>query len=326
VLLFASVCLAQEITGTIVGSVKDPQGAMIANATVTVTNSDQNVVVRTVKTDANGEYVAPLLPIGHYTVTVVADGFKKISQTNIELNVSDKLTHNFTMQVGGNDQEVTVEANALQVELQSAQTAGLVNGTQIRELSLNNRNYIQLLTLMPGISSTMGDQPYVGTTNPLGSANTLALSINGTRTSSNNWTVDGADNVDRGSNLTLMTTPSIDSIAEFKVLRSNYNPEYGRAAGGQVNVITRSGTSSLHGSAYEFWRNENLNADDYFNKQTRYANPANGTFTPTVGCERFSNGNNAADCDTRKPLRYHNFGYTVGGPVYIPGVYNKDKN
>jgi hypothetical protein len=319
-LLLASVCLAQEITGTIVGTVKDPGGAVVPKATVTVTNTDKNVVVRTVQTDANGAYVAPLLPIGHYSVAVMADGFKKAAQTNIELNVSDKLTQNFNLQVGGTEQEVTVEANPLQVELQSAQTAGLVTGTQMRELSLNNRNYIQLVTLMPGVSSTMGDQPYVGTTNPLGSANTIGLSIDGNRTSANSWTVDGADNVDRGSNLTLLTTPSVDSIAEFKVLRSNYNAEYGRAGAGQVNVLTRSGTDTLHGSAYEFWRNENLNANDYFRKQSQLTNPA------SVGCDPTRFAGHLQDCDSRSPLRYHNFGYTVGGPVYIPHVYDGKKN
>jgi Carboxypeptidase regulatory-like domain len=319
-LLLASVCLAQEITGTIVGTVKDPHGAVVPNATVTVTNTDKNVVVRTVNTDSNGAYAAPLLPIGHYSVAITADGFKKASQTGIELNVSDRLTQNFNLQVGGSEQEVTVEANPVQVELQSAQTAGLINGTQIRELSLNNRNYIQLVTLMPGVSSTMGDQPYVGTTNPLGSANTLGLSINGARTSANSWTVDGADNVDRGSNLTLLTTPSIDSIAEFKVLRSNYNPEYGRAAAGQVNVITRSGTDTLHGTAYEFWRNENLNANDYFRKQSQLSNPA------SVGCDPTRFAGHVQDCDSRSPLRYHNFGYTVGGPVFIPHIYDGKKH
>jgi len=315
--VLGTVAFAQEITGTLVGTVKDASGAVIRNATVTVKNMDTNVVVRTVTTTDNGEYVATLLPIGRYSVTVEASGFKTITQSKIDLNVNEKLTFNFAMQIGGSHEQITVEANPLQVELQQAATAGLINGTQIRELSLNNRNYTQLVSLMPGVSSTQAEQFYVGLTNPLsGGTNTVGMSINGQRTSANNWTVDGADNVDRGSNLTLLTTPSVDTIAEFKVLRSNYNAEFGRSGASQINVISRSGTSSFHGSAYEFWRNDKLNADYYFTKQTRYS--AN----KPLGCENKS----PEDCDTRKPLRYHNFGYTLGGPVFIPGVFNTQRD
>ncbi|HYG99953.1 MAG TPA: TonB-dependent receptor [Terriglobales bacterium] len=299
VLLFAASAWSQEITGSIVGVVKDPTGAVIPNATVTITNTDKNVVIRSVTTSTGGDYVAPLLPIGHYSVSATAAGFKKVSHTGIELNVNDKLTINLILQVGGSTEEVSVEANPVQVELQSVAAAGLISGTQVRELSLNNRNYEQLVSLMPGVSSTASDQLYVGNFNPLGT-NTVTFSINGQRTSSNNWTVDGADNVDRGSNLTLLTYPSVDAIAEFKVLRGLYNPEFGRAGAGQINVITKSGESSLHGGAYEFWRNDKLNANSYMNKHK-----APSSWTP------------------RPPLRYNNFGWTLGGPVYIPKVYEQ---
>lgn len=290
---------AQEITGQIRGTVTDKTGAVVAHATVVVTNVDKNEVVRTLTTDQTGDYVATLLPIGHYKVEVTADKFSKSVLSGIELNVNERYTANFTLTVGQASEVVNVEANPVQVELVSATATGLLSGNEVRELSLNNRNYEQMVALMPGVTYGGGDQLYIGTTNPSGQANTVSFSINGARNSANNWTVDGADNVDRGSNLTLINYPSVDAIAEFKVLRGLYNPEFGRGAG-QINVITRSGDNTLHGGAYEFVRNDALNANDYFRKRST---------TPSIA-------KNPA------PLRYNDFGFTVGGPVVIPGVYN----
>jgi len=293
------VAVGQEITGNIAGTVTDVSGAAVPNATVTVKNINTNVV-KTYKTDGEGRYVATLLPIGIYSVAVDAKGFSKYLKTNIELNVNERVTVSPQLKVGTSDQVVEVQAEAEQVDTQSAAAVGLVNGTQVRELSLNNRNYEQLLTLVPGVTSTASDQIYVGATNPLGT-NTVNFSVNGARTSQNNWMVDGADNIDRGSNLTLLSYPSVDAIAEFKLVRGAYDPEFGRNGGGQVNVVTRSGTSAFHGSAYEFFRNDVLNANTYLNKNKAVATP-------------------------RNPLRYNDFGWTFGGPIYIPGHYNTQKN
>ncbi|HET8667184.1 MAG TPA: carboxypeptidase regulatory-like domain-containing protein, partial [Terriglobales bacterium] len=298
-LAFAVSAVAQEITGTILGSVKDPTGAVVPAASVTVLNTDKNAVIRTVKSNDAGEYVAPLLPIGHYKLTVAAPGFKTTIQKDITLNVNDKLTIGIVLQVGAQETEVTVEADALQVEQQTPTAAGLINGTQVRELSLNNRNYEQLVALQPGVSYGGGDQLYVGVMNPNGDSNEVNFSINGARDNANNWTIDGADNVDRGSNTTLLNYPSVDSIAEFKVLRGMYNPEFGRSMGGQINVITKSGESRFHGSLYEFFRNDVLNANSFFNNY--YGNE-------------------------RPPLRYNDFGGTFSGPIFIPGHYNTDRN
>ncbi len=315
VLLCSALIAQSNITGTILGTVTDASGAVVPNATVTVTNSDQGIVARTVKTDGNGVYSAPLLPIGRYAVQVQAQGFKTAQKTNISVNVNDKLTEDFQLAVGATSETVTVEATPVEVNLVNSTGSELITGTQVRELTLNNRNYVQLLTLSPGVSSTTAEQYYVGIVNPVtGGVNTIGFSVNGQRTSSNNWTIDGADNVDRGSNLTLLSSPSVDSIAEFKLVRSNYDAEYGRASSGQVQVLTRSGTSTYHGGGYEFWRNENLNADNYMNKRTRLTSAQCAPFRTT----------NAADaldrCDSRLPLRYHNFGYTFGGPVPVFGL------
>ena len=269
VLLVAAASLAQDITGSIAGTVTDPSGAGVPNAKITVTNTDRNAVIRTVTTDSGGNYSAPLLPIGTYSLAVTAAGFKTSNRTGISLDVNDKLTLNIGMQVGQLTESVTVEASAVEVALQTATASNLINGTQIRELSLNNRNYEQLVALMPGVSSGASDQLYIGTTNPLGT-NTVSFAINGQRNSANYWTVDGADNVDRGSNLTLLNYPSVDALAEFKVLRGLYTAEFGRAGGGQINVVTKSGTSQFHGSAYEFVRNNAFAANNWWNRHLHH--------------------------------------------------------
>ncbi len=287
---------AQEVTGSISGTVTDNSGAVVKGAMISLINTDRNEVVRTLTTNGSGFYTATSLPLGVYTVKVTDAGFKVDTLTGLVLHVDDKLTVNRQLIVGSTDQSVTVVADALHVNLEDAAVTGLINGTQTRELVLSTRNYEQLLSLQPGVAYTGAtDQIYLGPTNPLGGANTVAFSVGGQRTSANNWTIDGADNVDRGSNLTLLSFPSVDAIAEFKTLRDTYSAEYGRSAAGQVNVSTRSGTNQVHGSAYEFFRNDVLQANNYFNN-------LNGVKRP--------------------PLRYNDFGYTVGGPVFVPKVYN----
>jgi len=316
---------AQESTGSIVGIVKDTHGAVVAGATVTIRNTDKNIVARTLTTNDEGSYSAPFLLASHYSVTVEATGFKKYVKTDIVLNVNDRLAVDAALEPGAVSEVVTVAAGAVQIETQTATASGLVSNIEVKELPLNNRNFVQLVTLLPGVSSTMTDQAYIGTTNPFGQTNTIALSINGGRTSQNAWTIDGADNVDRGSNLTLLNYPSVDAIAEFKVLRNHYSAEYGRDASGHVNVITKSGGRDFHGNAYEFFRNDKLNANTYFNNLA-------GRFTtdPTAKAPDLivpSGDARAGKLRVPRPLlRYNNFGYTIGGPVYIPGFYNKDKD
>src|SRR6266581_7002370 len=286
----------QEVTGNITGAVTDSSGAAVANARVTVTATALGLVLRALESNEVGLYSATLLPVGTYSVTVEAGGFKKATRGGIELDANAKYTADFRLEVGSVEQEVRVVAPALQVELQTSQLSGLISGTQVRELALNNRHFAQLVALQPGVSSNLSDQIYIGSTLPNGGNNIVGLAINGARQSENNWTVDGADNVDRGSNITIQQYPSIDAIAEIKIVRTPYSAEFGRAGGGQINVVTKSGTNSLHGSAYEFWRNDVLNANNFFNN----------FHSINVGPDGKA---------TRFPLRYNDFGYTVGGPV-----------
>src|ERR1039458_8325437 len=291
----ATGLIAQDISGTIGGTILDPSGAMVPNAKVTITNTDRNQVVRVITTDATGSYSAPLIPVGTYSVRVEVKGFKAETRTAITLNVSDDLKINVTLQVGSMSDTVTVEASALNVE--------------------------QLVPLQPGVVSGPPDELYIGNSAPSGTAATLPYSINGNRTSANNWTVDGADNVDRGSNLTLMTFPSIDAIAEFKVERSLYTADAGRAGGGQISVVTKSGTNQFHGGVYEFIRNDAFAANNFSNNANKVntidsANPLNNCST-----------NFTSTCKAKAPaLRWNDFGGTIGGPIYIPGKFNKDKN
>lgn len=286
-------CLGQNITATLTGTVTDSSGAAVEGALVTIHNNNTNLDMGSIKVDTSGGYTVTDLPVGTYTVTINASGFKNVEANDVVLHVGENRTLNATMEVGQRSETVTVTSSETPVELSSSAQDSTITGTQIRELQLNNRNFIQLVALQPGVSSTASDQ--VG----FGLSNTLSYSVNGNRTSANNWTVDGADVNDSGSNLTLLNIPSVDSIEEFTLERSTYDAQYGRSGGGQVNVVTKSGTSQFHGSAYEFVRNNIFNANSFLNNQAGVKRP---------------------------PFHYNNFGYTIGGPIFIPHHYNTDKN
>ena len=213
------------------------------------------------------------------------------------VNVADDLKINISLQVGAVTDAIEVKEEVTPVETGTAAAATTIDGTQVRELALNTRNYEALVALMPGVAikANPSDELYIGNSSPSGASAQIPYSVNGNRNSANNWMVDGADNVDRGANLTLMTFPSVDSIAEFKVERSLYSADTGRAGGGQINVVTKSGTSQFHGSLYEFFRNDKLAANNWSNN----ANSVN-----------LVNGKAAVP-----PLRWNDFGGTIGGPV-----------
>ena len=287
----ATLASAQQITGDIRGTVKDPSGAVIPGATVEITNTDQNAVLRTIKTAADGSYVGTYLPAGTYQIKVTASGFQTETVSGIPLNVNDRRVIDIPLKVGATAESVEVAADALQVNLESNSSEGVINGTQISQLSVLSRNFIQLVTLMPGVSQNMAsDQLYVGASNPTGLSNQINIVVNGSRPSQNSWLIDGAEDLNRGSNLTLYAYPSMDAIAEFKVLRANYLPEHGRTSAGEVSVITKGGSNRFHGSVYEYFRNDKLNANDYFNNR---ANPQ----------------------IKRPPMRWNDWGFTFGGPV-----------
>jgi hypothetical protein len=296
---------AQEVTGTITGTVRDISGAIVPGATVTITDeSKNNIVVRNLTTNEEGIFSAPNLSSSLYTITVEAANFKKTIKTNVKVDVGDRLNLEIALEAGSINETVTVQADAETVNLSTPTSSTVISGEQVRELSINNRNFIQLVTLAPGVSNDLPDQAFLGAVNPAeGTTNTVNISVNGARSSQNTFTVDGADITDRGSNLTLQTYPSVDSIGEFRVLRSLYPAESGNSGGGQVNVVTRSGTNRFSGTLFAFVRNEVFNANDFLSNST----PSLAT---TLG--RDDNGKLK-----RRPFRYNNFGYTIGGPVYF---------
>src|SRR3989454_514107 len=297
----SGIAVAQEITGSIVGTVKDSNGAAVAGATVTVTDSGTKLVVRTVQTNDEGQYTARDLPVTTYDLSVEAKGFKKHVESKVQVDVGKRRTLDVTLEAGNISEVVTVEASPVTVELTTPTISTVINGDQARELSLNNRNWVQLITLAPGVSNDLADQVYVGTSNPAGQANTMNIAVNGARSAQNTYTIDGSDVTDRGSNITIQAYPSVDSIAEFKVQRSLFAAEAGRSGGGQINVVTRGGGENFHGSGYEFVRNNILNANDFISN--RNPNPPFG---------RKSNGKAKL-----APFRYNDYGVTVGGPVYF---------
>jgi hypothetical protein len=292
ILLLASAAFPQT-SASMVGSVKDPSGAVISGAQISVTNTERGIT-RTTVSNSDGEWGVAALPPGKYDLSVTAAGFKGYQAKGVVLDVAQKARVDVAMQVGATTTEVTVEGTAVaQVETQSSELGGVVSGKEINQLQLNGRNFTQLVTLVPGVSNQTGqDEGAVGV------AGNVSYSINGGRTEYNNWELDGGDNMDNGSNTTLNVYPSLDAIAEFKVLTSNYGAQYGRNGSGTVEVETKSGTSSFHGDAYEFVRNDAFNANNYFNAQA--GNPV-------------------------PPYKKNDFGYTIGGPVYIPGLYNTSK-
>ena len=292
-LCLPSSLLAQD-TGYISGTVVDKSGAAVAGADITLTSASGSLT-RTTASNADGAYTIPGLPGDTYNLTVAAKGFSKNIIQNIKLNVAEKARIDITLTVGAMTEEITVTGEAAaQVETQSSDLTSTITGKQIDNLVLNGRNFTQLVTLAPGVVNQTGsDEGKVGV------YGNVAYSMNGGRNEYNNWELDGGDNMDNGSNSTLNVYPNPEAIAEFKVLTSNYGAQYGRNGSGTVEVETKSGASTFHGSAFEYLRNDMFNARPW------------------------ESGNDPAH--PNPPYKKHDFGYTIGGPVYIPGHYNKDR-
>lgn len=286
--MFSAVNLCAQDTGTITGTVRDNSGAVIQGAEVKISGAAGGIE-RTTTTNVDGDYSEAGLPGGTYNLTISSPGFKTFKGNGVVLRIAQKARVDAALSVGDVATEVVVQGEALnQVETQSSELAGTVTGKQISQLQLNGRNFTQLLALAPGATNQSG-QDEAGT----GLA-TVSYSVNGGRTEYNNWEIDGSNNMDDGSNTTLMSYPSLDSIAEVRVLTSNYGAQYGRNSSGTVEVETKSGTNRFHGDIFEYVRNDMFNARNYFSSSV-------------------------------DPYKKNDFGFTVGGPVSIPGLYNKSK-
>ncbi len=273
---------AQRTTGTIHGLVTDNAAAVVRDADVAIT-SQATGQTRAVKTNDSGEYAATDLEPGIYQVTVKVRNFKEFISKGVVLNTSSNTVVNAVLQVGSVNEQVSVEANGVQVETSTGSVGNVVEGKEVRDLPLNGRSFVQLTQLMPGVSASADfDSKDKGITNA------IDFSVNGNGTVSNLWLVDGVNNNDVGAQRNLLIFPSIDAIAEFKMLRNSYPPEYGQASGAIISIVTRTGTNQFHGGAFYSGRNDVLNATDFFNNLNR---------------------------QKKDVLRRNDWGYTVGGPI-----------
>lgn len=278
-LFLCGAAFSQEVTAGIYGSVQDASNAVVPQATVTLRSLETGRTLQT-KSDESGNYVLTLVPIGTYEITVEANGFRTSRVSNVVLRVNDNRRFNVTLEVGAVSEQVTVAAEAVAVNTASGATSAVLEGKEMVKIPSKGRYVFPFALLMPGaISTTPQDRR----------ANNTA--VNGIRPTHNAWLLDGGYNIDTGGNWGAPLAPNVETVAEFRALRGNYSAEFGIGSGAQFNVITKSGTNDLHGSAYEFLRNDKLNARNYFS-------PA------------------------RQAFRGNDFGFTVGGPVYIPKVYN----
>lgn len=278
-LLAALTVSAQTVTGRISGQVTDPAGASIPGAAITVTNTATSLRW-TATTNDHGDYVVTTLPPGPYSVAVEVAGFRRSVKSGLDLVSDGRLTADFGLQIGDTSTAVEVTATAGEaVNVVSGEMSRTIDQNQVQDLALNGRNYMQLVSLIPG-SALLNDDQLAMTT----SLSTQGQAINGNRPNTNNITVDGAYNLDAGANGSQINNVGIDFIREVQVKTSNFSAEYGRQSGASVNVVTRSGGNQFHGSLFEFARNDKFDARNFFSPEK-----------PT--------------------LRFNNFGYSLGGPI-----------
>ena len=279
--------LANDPTGTITGTVTDASGGVVPKAHVTVTSIATNAT-RAVETNDDGDYTVALLPPGHYRVEVEKEGFRRTIQSDVGLDVDQTARVDFTLQVGMASQEVTVNDTPPIIQTDTSTLGQVIDGRLVRDLPLNERNFLSFALLAPG-----SQLPAQGSQN---STQGGAVSVNGAREQSNNFLLEGVDNNDPYINQ-YVALPSIDAIQEFKVQSSDYSAEFGRSGGAQINVIIKSGTNQFHGGLFEFLRNRNLDAKNFFDQP--YCTPASVPGT----------------CGPIPPLDRDQFGGTFGGPI-----------
>jgi hypothetical protein len=280
--LFTTTAHAQAYNGAIVGTVTDSSGASIPNVKITAVNTGTNSKY-TATSSGSGSFTIAQLPIGVYVVHAETANFKEAVVNNVEVHVSTSTEVNPVLQVGTVSEKVTVQADNVQVQTTSATVGEVISGTQVRELPLNGENFVGLTQLSPGVSAAQGAN-FVGK----GLDGGVNFSVNGNPYNYNLFLVDGVNNNDVGSGRTILVYPSVDTIAEFKMIRNSYGPEYGQASGAIISINTKSGTNQFHGGAFYAGRNEALNANNWF-----------------------ANHNNLGKAKERR----NDYGYNLSGPI-----------
>ncbi|RZU40733.1 carboxypeptidase-like regulatory domain-containing protein [Edaphobacter modestus] len=278
---------------TITGTVVDASEALVANAEITLTNPATGQARKAV-TNSSGIYLFANVGVGRFTLEAAAKGFQKFTKTDIIVNTAQTIKQDFQLTVGSESQTITVEADALQLQSETSEVSNLISGAQVTQLATNGRNVVSLAALGMGVSNNL---PAFGGVNALTSAN--GISFNGTRTSHNVYLLNGGELNDRGCGGCFSSLPSVDALAQFQTLDSNYGPDYGIGSGGTILMVLKSGTNKFHGSLWEFNRNEAFAANNYF--------------TNLAGL-------------SRPKFRLNNFGGNIGGPLFIPHIYNNARN
>jgi hypothetical protein len=293
ILAFLAPIARGQDNGTITGYVTDTSGALVPNAKISLTNTATNQIRETISNTA-GNYRFANVGIGTYTLTILAQGFQKYERTGVVVNVASTVEADAALAVGSQTQTVEVAADALQVQTETSEVSTLISGQQVEQLATNGRNITSLAALGLGVSNTL---PPFGGVNALTSAN--GISFNGSRSTHNIYMIDGGEQNDRGCGGCFMNLPSQDAIAQFQTLDSNYKPDYGIGSGGTILMVLKSGSTQYHGEVYYFNRNTAYNANDYFLNAAGKARP---TFQLNIP------------------------GGNIGGPLWIPHVYNEAKN
>jgi hypothetical protein len=281
-----SSAIAQSVSGTILGTVTDASGSVMSNAKVTVINEGTGFT-RTVTADSNGEYTAPSVPTGHYTVTAEMTGFKGMVLSNVEVGVDQRVRIDLRLEVGAMTESVSVEASAPLLQTSSSELGTTVTNEQIEALPLNGRNFVNLTRTVPGVLRGIPGSNIDGA-GSLAWRASASFSANGQRARDNNFMLDGVDNNETWLQ-TVVIFPSVDALDEFKMQTSTYSAEYGRSLGGVVNLQIKSGTNRLHGSGFEFHRDDAFDANNFFNNRAGREKP---------------------------DFSQNQFGGTLGGPVF----------
>lgn len=284
ILLLPAPSMAQNLNASISGFILDPTGAAVPNAKLTFINIATHAS-RTTTSNSAGHYLLVGPNVGTYDVYVEAKGFKAWHQTGLEITVGENATLNVKLELGAVSQSVTVAANAAHVDTSNSEIGGVIGHTQIASIAVNGRDYISLAALVPGARSRLPDSPYTGGGSTGGGS---SINFDGLRYGANNWMVDGAENMDTGTNNATISYPAMAAIQEFRVITSNYGAQYPSAGGGIVDVALKTGTDQFHGSAYDFVRNDAFDAANFFTNSAGKPVP---------------------------PLKQNDFGFTLGGPI-----------
>jgi len=293
-LVACAPALGQNVSSSVHGTLLDPTGASVPGATCTLTNQ-ATAAVLTAASGADGSFVFPNVQAGAYNLTVTISGFKTLETTNIVVTASEiRALAGLTLELGEVRETVSVPANPASIQLASAERSGVITGSQLNDIAVRGRDFFALLLTVPGVVDNFSQGRETMSPNSL-----RGTFINGGRDNQKNFTVDGITDLDTGSNGSVHFQPNMDAISEIKIMTSNYQAEFGRNSGGVITVITRGGSKDLHGTAYDFYRHESLNANNFFNNKSN---------TP------------------KSPYRYRITGYSVGGPVFVPNKFNRNRD